>query len=91
MHTATLYTRAGCHLCDEALAVLVRYGLRPDVVDIDHDSDLVARYGDSVPVVLIDGRLRFRGRVEERLLRRLLRSPSPWDRIVNLFRWARLR
>ncbi len=91
MHTATLYTRAGCHLCDAALAVLLRYGLRPDVIDIDHDSDLVARYGDCVPVVLIDGRLRFRGRVEERLLRRLLRPPSLRSYVINLFRWARLR
>jgi glutaredoxin len=91
MHTATLYTRTGCHLCDEALAVLNRHGVRPEVVDIDRDSDLVARYGDCVPVVLIDGRLRFRGRVDERLLRRLLRPPSWRDRVINLFRRARLR
>jgi len=91
MHTATLYTRAGCHLCDEALAVLTRHGLRPEVVDIDRDPDLIARYGDSVPVVLIDGRLRFRGRVDERLLRRLVRPRSLWDRVINLFRRGRLR
>jgi len=86
MHTAILYTRAGCHLCDDALAMLTRYGLRPEVIDIDGDGELAAQYGQCVPVVLIDGRLRFRGHVDERLLRRLLRPPSLLDRLANLFR-----
>ena len=84
MHTATLYTRAGCHLCDEGLTLLERYGLRPEIVDIDRDPKLVARYGDCVPVVEIDGRERFRGRIDPRLLRRLLRRPTMLDRIINL-------
>jgi len=67
-----LYTRAGCHLCEEALAVLERHGLTVRTVDVDLDSQLVASYGTCVPVVEIDGRERFRGRVDERLLRRLL-------------------
>jgi glutaredoxin len=72
----TVYSRAGCHLCDEALAVLRRYEeayrLHVAVVDIDRDPDLAARYGDRVPVVVIGGRERFFGRVNEALLRRLL-------------------
>jgi glutaredoxin len=71
-----LYTRQGCHLCDEARALLRRYGLAPQLVDIDADPQLRARYDTCVPVVAIDGRERFRGRVNEILLRRLLKSPA---------------
>lgn len=67
-----LYTRAGCHLCEDALALLQRHGLSPQTVDIDADPQLRQRYNVCVPVVVIDGRERFRGRVDERLLRRLL-------------------
>ncbi len=67
-----LYTRSGCHLCEDAKALLVRHGLRVDEVDIDVDPELVERYGLCVPVVEIEGRERFRGRVDERLLVRLL-------------------
>jgi glutaredoxin len=66
------YTRQGCPLCDEAHNVLVQSGLAPRVVNIDLDPVLQARYGMCVPVVVIDGRERFRGRVDQRLLRRLL-------------------
>ena len=71
-HYTILYTRQGCHLCDDAREVLERHGLTPRAVDIDADPDLVAKYTDCVPVVVIDGRERFRGRVNEVLLRRLL-------------------
>jgi len=67
-----LYTRRGCHLCDDARELLERHGLAPREVDIDADPQLRARYDTCVPVVEIDGRERFRGRIEERLLRRLL-------------------
>ena len=73
-----LYTRGGCHLCDEAKMALKRAGLAAREVDIDSDPDLQKRYNECVPVVEIDGRERFRGRVSEVLLRRLLamrRSP----------------
>ncbi len=70
-----LYTRVGCHLCDDAYELLRRHGVTPKVVDIDSDSQLVERYDCCVPVILIDGKVRFRGRVSEILLRRLLRRP----------------
>ena len=70
--SVTLYTRTGCHLCDDAHALLVRHGLRARLVDIDSDSELRERYNDCVPVVEIDGRERFRGRVNEVLLKRIL-------------------
>ncbi len=72
---AVLYTRQGCHLCDQAHAELLRFGLTPDIIDIDEDPELTKRYTDCVPVVWIGGRERFRGRVNPILLQRLLHSP----------------
>ena len=72
MRAVTLYTRQGCHLCDEALAVLRRYGITPQLVDIDADPALRKRYNVCVPVVEIDGKERFRGHINEVLLKRLL-------------------
>ncbi|MCA9208708.1 MAG: glutaredoxin family protein [Planctomycetales bacterium] len=70
--TVILYTRAGCHLCDDAEMVLRAYGLIPNRVDIDDDPLLRERFTTCVPVVEIDGKVRFRGRVNPVLLRRLL-------------------
>jgi glutaredoxin len=71
-HQVTIYTRAGCHLCDDARELLERYGLSPELIDIDADPALRERYTTCVPVVIIDGKERFRGKVNEVLLRRLL-------------------
>jgi glutaredoxin len=71
-HHVTIYTRAGCHLCDDARELLERNGLTPELIDIDADPALCERYTTCVPVVIIDGKERFRGRVNEVLLRRLL-------------------
>jgi glutaredoxin len=67
-----LYTRNGCHLCEDAVQLLLQEGLKPTLVDIDSDSELKSRYDTCVPVVEIDGQVRFRGRVEPVLLRRIL-------------------
>jgi len=71
-----MYTRAGCHLCDEAWGMLVefrrQYGFELDTADVDTDSDLTARYGDWVPVVAVNGKDRFRGRINRALFVRLL-------------------
>ena len=69
-----LYTRQGCRLCDVAKQILLRHGMTPVEVDIDRDETLRERFTECVPVVEIDGQLRFRGRVDEVLLRRLLAS-----------------
>jgi glutaredoxin len=69
-----LYTRGGCHLCEEAHQLLNDVGLSPKVVDIDADELLKYRFDTCVPVVEIDGRVRFRGRIELRLLQRIIRS-----------------
>jgi len=67
-----VYTRAGCHLCDEAVALLRRHGASPQTVDIDKHAELQELYDHCVPVVTVDGKVRFRGRVNELLLKRLL-------------------
>ena len=79
-HKLVLFTRANCHLCEEAKKQLADFSaFLPHVeeVDIDRDPELVARFGDCVPVVEIDGRVRFRGRVNAVLLHRLIEGKSP--------------
>jgi glutaredoxin len=75
-----MYTRRGCHLCEDAWRLLHgarrRYGFALEAVDVDGDPDLTARYGMEVPVVTVDGKVRFRGHVNPHLLERLLRAES---------------
>jgi hypothetical protein len=71
-----LYGRPECHLCDEMKAIVDE--VRRDVpctlaiIDITTDPVLEARYGDEVPVLLVDGRKAFKYRVDARALRRRL-------------------
>ena len=72
----TFYTRTGCHLCEEARAVLERVcaELGEDYVEIDIDSDpaLAGRFGDEVPVTFVDGRQHDFWRVDPARLRAAL-------------------
>src|SRR5262245_531418 len=72
------YTRRGCHLGEDAWRVLLReqrrHGFRLEAVDVDADAELAARYGEQVPVVTVNGKVRFRGGVNGVLLTRLLRA-----------------
>ena len=68
----TLYTRKGCHLCEQAHQTLIEHGVSPLVVDIEDDQRLCEEFDTCVPVVEIDGKIRFRGRVEPVLLSRLI-------------------
>lgn len=51
-----LYVRRDCHLCADMhrdlLALAPRLPIRVDLVDIDSDADLAARYGHKVPVLV---------------------------------------
>jgi len=71
-----LYTRRGCHLCETATVVLQeawrRHGFTMETIDIETDPRLVALYGEQVPVVAVNGKVRFRGEVNRVLLERLL-------------------
>ena len=75
-HTITLLTRPGCHLCDDARAVITKVAgelgvawTERDVTASDQD---LREYGEMIPVTLIDGVQHDFWRVDERRLRRAL-------------------
>jgi glutaredoxin len=74
--TFTVYTRTQCCCCHKALEVLKdaqrRSGFAIEEVDIDGDPALVAQYDSEVPVVSLNGKVRFRGVVNPALLERLI-------------------
>jgi rSAM/selenodomain-associated transferase 1 len=86
-----LFTRLGCHLCEQAETVLAKYETRFALViakvDIDGYPELQAKYGECVPVVAIRGRERFRGQVNEVLLVRELAMAGERfsDRVLGVF------
>jgi hypothetical protein len=73
MTVITLYTRPGCHLCDEAREAIV--GLRQELpfelreVNIDGDDELLARYLERIPVVAVDGEVVSELEIKRDLLR----------------------
>jgi predicted thioredoxin/glutaredoxin len=74
----TVVHRQDCDLCDEMVAELESLGrkiqLPPvSIVDVDRDPDLVRRYGLNVPVLLLDGTVVCKHRLDVDELRRLLR------------------
>ena len=79
-HEITLLTRPGCHLCDDARAVIAsvaaELGIPWHERDIsDSESDLRA-YGEMIPVTLIDGVQHDFWRVSEQRLRAALAGGS---------------
>ncbi len=71
-----LYTRASCHLCDEAKGtlapVLQEFGVALKEVDVDTDPVLAARYGEQVPVLMLDGRKLAKYHIDAAQVRRAL-------------------
>ena len=78
MISLTLYSRPGCHLCDEMKAVVARVAgaipLSLQEIDISTDPTLEARYGLEIPVLLVEGKKAAKYRVTETELTRLLRA-----------------
>ena len=76
----TLYTREGCHLCDEAKAVmariLARVGGTLREVDIDDDAELRTKYNESVPVIFVGEDFFARYRVDAEKFERALANVS---------------
>ena len=74
--TFTVYTRSQCGCCRKALDLLAnargRHGFAIEEVDVDGDPALAEIYGTEVPVVAVNGKVRFRGVVSPVLLNRLL-------------------
>jgi len=72
----TLYTRKGCHLCDDARRVVADARRRAEFdyqeQDIDTDPELLRLYNEEVPVIAINGAKAFKYHVDlETLLKKL--------------------
>ena len=72
----TLYTKPGCHLCEDAEVVVERVcadvGTSYELVDITGSTELMAAYAEQIPVTFVDGRQHDFWRVDETRLRRAL-------------------
>lgn len=77
----TIYSKPGCHLCDEMKSLVHRILARQsnsdamtlDEIDISSDPELLDRYGLEIPVLLIDGKKVAKYRVSEEELTQMLR------------------
>jgi glutaredoxin len=71
-----VYTRAECPLCAEAAEFLCRqqahHGFEVQWINVDENAELRAAHGDWVPVIEIDGQVRFRGKI----------NPVLWERLI---------
>lgn len=72
----TLYTRPGCHLCEEAKTVILplvhEFGGVLRELNIDEDPGLTARYGHDIPVIFIGAHKAAKHRVSPQQFRRKL-------------------
>lgn len=78
----TVLHRQGCDLCEEMLAELGALGRRlelppVEVLDVDSDPILARRHGLDVPVLLLDGTVVCKHRLDAPELQRLLRAGHP--------------
>jgi glutaredoxin len=78
VRVVTVYSRPGCHLCDDALAVIARVrGELPfdlEVIDIEADDALLRAHLERIPVISVDGEELAHFHLEEAILRRRLRE-----------------
>ncbi len=74
----TIYSRPGCHLCDDMKAIVERVAravpLTLEEIDISTDPDLERRYGLEIPVLLVDGKKAAKYRIGEDELRKILQG-----------------
>ena len=81
MIALTLYSRPGCHLCDEMKAVVKRVAqsvpLQLEEIDISTSRELEDRYGLEIPVLLVEGKKAAKYRIGEEELRRVLAGRAP--------------
>ncbi len=75
-----LLGKPGCHLCEDARAVVdavcAELGEDWEETDVTADADLLRRYGDEIPVTFVDGRQHDFWRVDPGRLRAALSTPS---------------
>lgn len=76
-----IYSRPGCHLCDEAKAVMLSAGcsdqFKLEEVNIESDPELLNKYKYDIPVVVIDGVEAFKHRVDPERFRLRVKSEVP--------------
>jgi glutaredoxin len=76
----TIYSRPGCHLCDEMKSLVHRFvaqhsgRINVDEIDISPDRELCDRYGLEIPVLLIDGTKVAKYRISEEELTRMVEA-----------------
>jgi glutaredoxin len=80
MTKVVIYSKPGCHLCDEAKAAIKAAGCAGlftlEEINIETDPELLRRYRFEIPVVTIDGTERFRHRLSSEEFRDALQSES---------------
>ena len=93
MIEVTILSRHDCHLCDVVMRIAKQVQAETPFtltsMNIDEHTDLAARYGDRVPVVLIDQVETFAGKVTEGDFRRAIEKAGRkglLSRILSLFR-----
>ena len=74
MPRVVLYSARGCHLCEQARAVLEGEGIAYEEIDISGDAALESAYREWLPVLEIDGERAFVYRIPPETLRRRLRK-----------------
>ena len=78
MISLTIYSRPGCHLCDEMKAVIERVArsvpLTVDEIDISRDAELNERYRLEIPVLMVNGRKAAKYRITEGELLRIVKQ-----------------
>lgn len=76
--TLVLYSKPGCHLCDEMKPIVAhvarQFGVDVTEIDISTDADLIKEYGEQIPVLTLDGRRIAKYRITEEQLRSSLKS-----------------
>jgi glutaredoxin len=78
-----VYSKPGCHLCDEAKAVIENAGCNDrftlEEVNIESDPELLNKYKYDIPVIMIDGVESFRHHVDAKEFKRILNHPLITD------------
>jgi glutaredoxin len=88
MHKITVLSKPGCKLCKQALDVVQKViGSRIPVVieevDITQDQELLEKYKNDIPVILVDNVERFRGTVDPQKLARLFMD-EPGENLLGI-------
>lgn len=73
-----IYSRPGCHLCDEAKAAIMSAGCSDqftlEEVNIDSEQELLRKYKHDIPVIAIDGAETFIHRVDVKEFKTLIKQ-----------------